>query len=145
MGLWIVVWVLLLCVSVYPTSRSSLLYIEVWKIRWKIASTKKKSFEALIKITNDLLSDMVIVLWRINSNAFLVWRNISAGRVVILVLLQRHKQSNGGSGYTVRTDVLCQRSCENKHPMLSKQSLLHSFSLLQCLGVIKSITQPLKL
>jgi len=27
----------------YPTSKSSLLYIEVWKIRWRIASTHKKS------------------------------------------------------------------------------------------------------
>jgi len=39
--LWIVVWVLFLCVSAYPTSRSSLLYIEVWRIRWKISSTLK--------------------------------------------------------------------------------------------------------
>jgi len=29
--------------------------------------------------------------------------------------------------------------------ILSQEPLLHSFSLLQCLGVIKSITQPLKL
>ena len=34
------------CLYSYPTSKSSLLYIEVWKIRWKIASIKKELFEA---------------------------------------------------------------------------------------------------
>ena len=106
---------------VYPTSRFSLLYIEVWKIRLESYQHNKESFEALINhqwsfvwygywpmkdqfqihsksegtlmqaddmlslrnfyvgktgcyksrlklwsITNDLLPDMVIVLWRIN-------------------------------------------------------------------------------
>ena len=49
----------------FPTSRSSLLYIEVWKIRWKITSTKRVVWSLLI-FTNGLLSNMVIVLWRIN-------------------------------------------------------------------------------
>jgi len=65
------------------------------------------------------------------SNAFIVWRNIATGIAVILVLMQRHKQSSEGSGCTIRTIVLCQRSWENKHPMLSNRPLFHSFSLLQ--------------
>jgi len=71
---------------------------------------KKESFEACWK------SPMIFCLiWLMSyegsiSNAFLVWRNISAGRAVILVLLQRHEQSSGGTGCTVRTIVLCQRS-----------------------------------
>jgi len=44
------------------------------------------------------------------SNAFLVGRNITAGIAIILVLMQRHEQSSGGSGSTIRTIVLCQRS-----------------------------------
>jgi len=30
-----------ICVSAYPNSRSSLLYIKVWKIRWKLQHIKK--------------------------------------------------------------------------------------------------------
>ena len=54
------------CCIVRRTSRSSLLYIVVWKIRWRIASTQKRVVWSLLIITNDLLPDMVIVLWRIN-------------------------------------------------------------------------------
>jgi len=52
------------CFSAYPNIRSSLLYIEVWKIRWKNASISKRRLK-LWSITNDLLPGLVIVLWRI--------------------------------------------------------------------------------
>ena len=72
----------------YPTRRSSLLYIEVWKRRWRIASTHTQRVVWSLLITNDLL-----LIWLLSyegwiSNPFLVWRNISANRAVILVLLQ---------------------------------------------------------
>jgi len=88
----------------------SLLYIEVWKIRWKVANTIYSHLKLWLK------SPMIFCLiWLLSyegsiSNAFLVWRNISTCIVVILVLLQRHEQSSGGSGCTIRTIVLCQRS-----------------------------------
>jgi len=71
------------------TRRSSLLYIVVWKRRWRICqhTCTKESFEAC-------WSSMIFCLiWLLsyegsNSNPFLEWRNISAGRAVILVLLQ---------------------------------------------------------
>jgi len=98
---------------------SSLFYIEVWEIRWKLPAHQKESFEAWSK---SLL--IFCLIWLLSyegstSNEFLVWRNIAAGIAVILVLLQIHNQSSGDSGCTVRTIVLCQRSWENKHPMLS--------------------------
>ena len=85
------VYCFLVCILYYSfsTRRSSLLYIVVWKRRWRIASThaQKESFEAC-------WSPMIFCLiWLLSyegsiSNSFLVWRNISAGRAVILVLLQ---------------------------------------------------------
>jgi len=55
------------------------------------------------------------------SNTFQVCRSIVAGRAVILVLLQRQKLSSGGSGCTLHTIVLCQRSSKNKHPIPSNK------------------------
>jgi len=82
------------------------------------------------------------------SNPFQVWRNIVSGIAFILVLYQRHKLSSGGSGCTLRTIVLCQRSLKNKHPMPSNSfelavALLFWSSAM--LGVIKTFEQPLKL
>jgi len=80
--------VLYMCVSAYPTSRSSLLYIEVWKIRWKLSAHQKESFEAWSK------SPMIFCLiWLLSyegsiSNSFQVWRDTGAGIAVFLVLLQ---------------------------------------------------------
>jgi len=54
------------CLLYYPTRRSSLIYTEVWKRRWRIASTHTQRVVWSLLITNDLLTDMVIVLWRIN-------------------------------------------------------------------------------
>jgi len=120
---------------------SSLLYIEVWKIRWKLPAHQKESFEAWSK------SPMIFCLiWLLSyegsiSNAFIVWRNIVAGIAVIRVLMQRHKKSSGGSGCTLRIIVLFQRSWENKHPMLSNPFKLAVASLFWSsvmLDVIKS-------
>jgi hypothetical protein len=70
----IVVWVL-------QFSKSSLLYIEVWKRRcWLLAHQKKSSLK-LDQITNDLLPDLVIVQWMINFKSIpsmeehLCWHN----------------------------------------------------------------------
>jgi len=82
------------------------------------------------------------------SNPFPIWRNIVASRAVILVLLQRHKLSSGGSGCTLRTIVLCQRSSKSKHPMPSNSFELTVASLFwssAMLGVIITFEQPLKL
>jgi len=56
--------------------------------------------------------------------------------------------SSGGSGCTIRTIVLSQRSSKIKHPMssnpfeLAVDLVFWSFAML---GVIKSFEQPLKL
>jgi len=103
------IWVLILCVCMSNLQVFAPLYRGV-KDTLESYQHNKESFETCWK------SSMIFCLiWLLSyegsiSNAFLVWRNISAGRVVILVLLQRHWQSNGGSGCTVRTIVLCQRS-----------------------------------
>jgi len=86
--LWIVVCILYMCVSAFPNSRFSLLYIEVWKIRWKLPAHQKESFEAWSK------SPMIFCLiWLLSyegsiSNSFQVWRDTGAGIAVFLVLLQ---------------------------------------------------------
>jgi len=106
-------------VSAYPNSMSSLLYIEVWKIRCEISSTSKKSCLKLRSITNDLLPDMVIVLWRINFKYIPSLKEHCYRHSCYSCLVAETKQSIGGSGYTVRTIVLCQCSLKNKHPMPS--------------------------
>jgi len=82
------------------------------------------------------------------SNPFQVCRNIVASVGVFLVLYQRHILSSGGSGCTLRTFVLCQRSSKNKHPMPSNSfelAVVSLFSSSAMLGMIKSFEQPLKL
>ena len=82
------------------------------------------------------------------SNPFQVCRNIVTGVAVILVLQQRYILSSGGSGCTLRTIVLCQRSSKNKNSMPSNTFELAVASLFESsamLGVIKSFEQPLKL
>jgi len=84
----IVVWVLYMCVSAYPNSRSSLLYIEVWKIRWKLSAHQKDLFEAWSK--SPMIFCLIWLLFYEGSiwNPFQVWRDIGAGIAVFLVLLQ---------------------------------------------------------
>jgi len=86
--LWIVVWVLYMCVSAFSNSKSSLLYIEMWKIHWKLPAHQKESFETWSK------SPMIFCLiWLLSyegsiSNSFQVWRDTGGGIAVFLVLLQ---------------------------------------------------------
>jgi len=54
----------------------------------EIASTSKRVVWSLIRITNDLLPDMVIVYKGSISNSFQVWRDTGAGIAVCLVFLQ---------------------------------------------------------
>ena len=51
-------------------------------------STSKRDVWTLIKIINDLLSDMLLSYEGSISNAFQVWRDTGAGVAVFLVLLQ---------------------------------------------------------
>jgi len=61
------------------------------------------------------------------SKPFHVWRNIVAGRAVILVLQQRQTLCSGGSGCTLRTIVLCQ--CLTKK---QTSNVLESFWISRC-------------
>jgi len=84
-----------------------------------IASTSKKSRLKLDQITNDLLSDLIIVLWRINfkfipsmekrrcRHNYCSCTSIHKNKVVEIVLV-----------HFVQF-VLFQRSLKNKHPMPS--------------------------
>ena len=60
-----ILWVFRSAFLHYQFSRSSLLYIEVWKRRCEIASTQRVVAEAW-SFTFDLLPDLVVVLWRTN-------------------------------------------------------------------------------
>ena len=76
------------CVSVSLNSRSSLLYIEVWKIRWKLPVHQNRVVWSLTK--SPMIFCLIWLLsyeWSI-SNPFQVWRNTGAGISIFLVLLQ---------------------------------------------------------
>jgi len=114
----------------------------------EIASTSKRVVWSLIKITNDLLPDMVIVLWRINFISISTMKEHRCRHSCYSCLVAETKQSSGDSGCTVRTIVLCQRSLKNKHPMPSNPfkivvALLFWSSAM--LDVIDSIERLLKL
>ena len=69
-------------------SKQQVLYIEVWKIRWKLPAHQKREVWSLIK--SPMILCLIWILsyeWAI-SNSFQVWRNTGAGIVVVLVLLQ---------------------------------------------------------
>jgi len=93
----------------YPTWKPSLLYIVVWKRRWRTANTHKRVVWSLL-ITNDLLPDMVIVLWRINFKSIPCMREHFYKQSCYPCLVVKHDQSSGERGCTVRTLVLFQRS-----------------------------------
>ena len=121
------------------TRKPSLLYIVVWKRRWRTANTHKKVVWSLL-ITNDLLRDMVIVLWRINFKSIPWMREHFYKQSCYLCLVAKHDQSSGECGCTVRTLVLFQRSWKSKHPRSSKsisRPLLHLFTSLATLDRIK--------
>jgi len=87
-------------------------------------------------ITNDLLLDMVIVLWRINFKSIPCMKEHFCRQGCYRCLVAKHDQSSGEGGCTVRTIVLFQRSWWSKHPKLSKfisRPLLHFFTSLATL------------
>ena len=117
-------------ISVCPTWKPSLLYIVVWKRRWRTASTHKRVVWSLL-ITNDLLPDMVIVLWRINFKSIPCMREHFCRQSCYPYLVAKHDQRSREGGCTVHTLVLFQRSWRSKYPRLSKfisRPLLHVFS-----------------
>ena len=70
-------------------------------------------------ITNDLLPDMVIVLWRINFKSIPCMREHFCRQSCYPCPFAKHDQSSGEGGCTLRTIVLFQRSWEKKHTKLS--------------------------
>ena len=108
----------------------------------------KKSHLKLDQITNDLLPDMVIVLWRINFKSIPRLEEHWCGHSFFSCPVADTNQSSGDSGCTLRTIVLFQLSPKKKHPMPSNPfelvlaSFFHSSAML---GVIKPFEQPLKL
>jgi len=140
--------VLLYC-WVLPTSKSSLLYIKMWKIRWKIASTHKKSRLKLVdnhqwsfawyKCCPMKDQFQMHSLYR---GTFLQAELLSlsccrdTNRVVEEVVVQFVQLFFVNA--LDRTNIQC-------FQISSQGSLLYSFSLLECLNVIKSFEHPLKL
>ena len=128
-----IAWLSAVLYSVIPTRRFSLLYIEVWKRRWRIASTHTQRVVWSLLITNDLLPDMVIVLRRINFKSIPCMEEHFCRQSCYPCLVAKHDQSSGEGGCTLRTIVLFERSWENKHTKLSKfilRLLLYSFTSL---------------
>ena len=120
----------------YLTSRSSLLYIEVWKDTLETWQHTKRVVWNLLIITNDLLPDMVIVLWKINFKSIPCMKEHFCRQSCYPYLVAKHDQSSGEGGCTVCTFVLFQRSWWSKHPKLSNsisRSLLHFFTSLATL------------
>jgi len=125
----------------YPNSRSSLLFIEVWKIRCWICQHIKKSRFKLDQITKDLMPDLVIVLWRSNFKSIPSLEEHWCRYSCCSCPVADTNQSSGDSGCTLRTIVLFQRSPKNKHPMPSNQfelAVALFFQSSAMLGVIKS-------
>jgi len=124
-----------LYVYLYPTWKPSLLYIVVWKRRWRTASTHKRVVWSLL-MTNDLLRDMVIVLWRINFKSIPCMREHFCRQICYPCLVAKHDQSSGEGGCTIRTLVLFQRSWRSMHARHSKiisRPLLYLFTSLETL------------
>jgi hypothetical protein len=121
------------------------LYRGVKETLWNSQHIKKSRLK-LDQITNDLLPDMVIVLWRINFKSISSLEEYGCRHSCCFCLVAETKQSNGGSGCTIRTIVLFQRSLRIQHPSnpfeLAIASLFWSSAIL---GVIKSFEQHLKL
>jgi len=87
-------------------------------------------------ITNDLLLDIVIVLWRINFKSIPWMREHFCRPSCYPCLVAKHDQSSGEGGCTVRTLVLFQLSWKSKHLRSSKsisRPLIHFFMSLATL------------
>ena len=83
------------------------------------ASTSKKSHLKLDQITNELLPDLVIVLWRINFKSITSLEEQWCRHSCYSWLVAETKSSNGDRGCTIRTTVLFQLSSTNKLLMTS--------------------------
>jgi len=103
---WMCVYCFLVCIFLYLTRQPSLLYIEVWKRRWRIASTHSQRVVWNLLITNDLLPDMVIVLWRINFKSIPCMREHLCRQSCYPCLVAKHDQSSGEGGCTLHTIVV---------------------------------------
>jgi len=142
--LWIVVWVLYVCVCMSKQQVFTPLYRGV-KDTLEIASTSKRVVWSLIKITNDLFPDTVIVLWRINFKFIPSLKGHWCRHRCFSCPVADTKESSGDSGFTVRTIVLCQLSPTEKHRMPSNPFELDVALFFQSsamLDEIKSIEQP---
>jgi len=78
----------LLYESWVKNSRSSLLYIEVWKICCKLPAHQIESFQTWLDHQWSLCLIWLLSYEGSISNPFQVWRNTVAGIAVVLVLLQ---------------------------------------------------------
>jgi len=93
-------------------------------------------------ITNDLLPNIVIVLWRINFKSIPCMREHFCRQSCYPCLVAKHDQNSGEGGCTVRTLVLFQRSWNSKHLRFSKsisRPLIHFFMSLATLRQDKEI------
>ena len=92
----------------------------MWKIRWKLLAHQiEKSRLKLDQITNDLMPDLVIVLWMINFKSIPSLEEHWCRHSCCSCPVANTKQSSGDSGCTLHTIVFFQLSPTNKHPMTS--------------------------
>ena len=117
------------------------------KIRWNLPAYQIESLK-LDQITNDLMHDLVIVLWRINFKSIASLEEHCCRHSCCSCPIADTKQSSGDSGCTLRTIVFFQLSPTNKHPMTSNPfelAIVSCFYSSAMTGVIGSFEQPLKL
>jgi len=128
-------------VRVLQFFRSSLLYIEVWKRHCWLLAHQKRSCLKLDQITNYLLPDLIIVVWRNNFKSIPGIEEYQRSHSCSSCTIADTKQSNGDSGCTLCTIALFKRSPKNKHQMPSKFfwiSWCFSFYSSAMIGVIKT-------
>jgi len=132
------------CVYCFLVCCSSFFFLKTFTPLYSgVKETLENNQHACIKrvvwsllITNDLLPDMDIVLWRINFKSIPYMREHFYRQSCYPCLVAKHDQSSGEGGCTVRTFVPFQRSWRSKHPKLSifiLRPLLHSFTSLATL------------
>ena len=119
----------------------------MWKRRCELPTHQKESFESLI-------NHQWFFAWYCYCPTKDQFQNYSQYEGTLLqaellfLTYSRDTLSSGGSGCTLRTIVLCQRSSKNKHQMPSNSFEITVALLFWCsamLGVIKTFKQPLKL
>jgi hypothetical protein len=87
-------------VSILEIFKSSLLYIEVWKRCCWLPAVKKSRLK-LDQITNDLLLDLVIVLWRNNFKSIPCIEEYHCSHNCCSCTIADTKQSSEDSGCTI--------------------------------------------